>query len=148
MSQSRNRSDLLVLGVLLVIGSVAALFLTTWYSEKSSIACDGRVKGAATPEAAASTFLRAVASDDERLACSVLAGEQDPDEVRTVMDTVRRQLSDASMTPAGPHELSVGEQMGSAIPVSVSQGDNEVELFVLVVSYPTFQTFYRVLPPG
>lgn len=148
MSSSTRRSDLIMLSVLLAVGAVAAAFLVSWYSSKAAIACDGRVSGAATPTEAVTVYLDAVASTDERLACSVLAGRYSAGEVREGLLKARQHLNAAGLSSDVPLDVTEMEQLGSTVAVRVSHGEHSVEVFVRVVSYPTFQTFYRVEPLG
>lgn len=108
---------------------VVAIIGVGWWVPKAQFGCDGSPWGPSTARDAAEGFAGSLVEQDITRACSVVMSRYDKNSLQDLLKSASNALGD----PDGTEEIaiSLGEQMGSSVTVSLRTATGELDLGVV-----------------
>ncbi|QXT64153.1 hypothetical protein [Tessaracoccus palaemonis] len=120
---------------------MAAIVAFGWWAPKAEFACNATPWGPPTARDAAEGFAASLVEQDAAHACSVTSSRYDKDGLSDLLESASKTLGDPDSTEE--ITVSLGEQMGSGVDVSLQTPTGELTLGVQAHAYQ-----WRVISVG
>ena len=120
---------IIAFSIFLVLIAVVAIIGVGWWVPKAQFGCDGSPWGPSTARDAAEGFVGSLVEQDVARTCSVVSSRYDKNSLQDLLKSASNALGDPDS--ADEVAISLGEQMGSSVAVSLRTATGELGLGIV-----------------